>query len=202
MRGGKNFMANESGRSGTGAVTRRESEPAISRPLGGSAIFRPFALLREMTDLMDQAVSGDLPIRGGERVWAPAVEVRQRDGSIVVDADLPGIDPSGVKVEVDDDMLVIQGERKREEEREGQGWQRSERVYGAFYRAIPLPDGAKAEQAKAEFKNGVLEVVVPVTEAHSSRRQIPIGGQTSGSSQQHQSTGSQSSQTAGSRSSR
>lgn len=160
-------------------------------------MFRPFALLREMTDLMDQAVSGDLPIRGGERVWAPAVEVRQRDGSIVVDADLPGIDPSGVKVEVDDDMLVIQGERKREEEKEGQGWHRSERVYGAFYRAIPLPDGAKAEQAKAEFKNGVLEVVVPVTEAHSSRRQIPISGH-QGSSQQS----SSSQQTAGSRSSR
>lgn len=199
-------MANESGRTGTRSIARRESGPLAFRPFGGGTMLRPFALLREMTDLMDQAITGDLPIRGGERVWAPAVEVRQRDNAIVVDADLPGIEPSEVKVEVDNDILVIQGERKREQTEEGQGWQRSERIYGAFYRAIPLPDGAKADQAKAEFKNGVLEIVVPVSEPESSRRQIPVAGQqgasqassaSQGSSQQQ---GQSQQQTSGSRS--
>jgi HSP20 family protein len=158
------------------------------RPLGGGSMFRPFALLREMTDLMDQAITGDLPIRGGERIWSPAVEIRQRNNSIVVDADLPGIEPSEVKVEVDNDMLVIQGERKREQVEQSEGYQRSERIYGTFYRAIPLPEGAKTDQAKAEFKNGVLEVVVPVSEPESKRRQIPVSGAEASSHQQPQSS--------------
>lgn len=193
-------MTNESGRGGNRSVTRRESEPALFRPLGVGPLFRPFALLREVTDLMDQAVTGDLPIRGGERLWTPAVEVRQHDNSLVIDADLPGINPSEVKVEVENDMLVIQGERKREHEDHGEGWQRSERIYGAFYRAIPLPEGAKTDQAKAEFKNGVLEVVVPVSESASNRRQIPISGQQQSTSQQIGT--SQAASQSGSRSSR
>lgn len=195
-------MAIESGRSAERNIARRESDISRYRPYSGAAMLRPFALLREMTDLMDQAIAGDLPIRGGERVWAPAVEVRQRDNSIVVDADLPGIDPSDVKVEIDNDSLEIQGERKREQTAQGEGWQRSERFYGAFYRSIPLPEGAKADQAKAEFKNGVLEVVVPVAQSSTSRRQVPVTAQ-GGTQQQPVSTSQQSSpQPAGSKSSR
>jgi HSP20 family protein len=145
-----------------------------------------------MTDWMDQTFEGgDSPITRGERLWAPAVEVREKDNSLVVYADLPGINENEVKVEVDNNMLVIQGERKREQTDEREGVHRSERFYGTFYRAIALPENAKPENAKAEFKNGVLEVKVPLEQQQSHRKQIPIGGQ----SQISQGTSQGSSQT-------
>jgi HSP20 family protein len=170
-------MANVSERTTTRPLARREpgSQP---RPFETGSIFSPFALLRDMTDWMDQVFEGgDAPIRRGERMWAPAVEVRERDSALVVSADLPGIDQKDVKVEVDNNMLVIQGERKREEEKTEGGFRRSERFYGTFYRAIPLPENAKPDQAKADFRNGVLEVTIPVEQSQSQRRQIPVSGQ-------------------------
>ena len=149
----------------------RSSSRSLS-PIGGSTL-RPFSLLREMTDLMNQAFAGDMPATGA-RQWIPAVEVRRRDNNIIVSADLPGIDQKDVKVEVQDHTLVIQGERKEEHTEQRQGWRRSEMSYGSFFRAIPLPEGARPDQAKADFRNGVLEITVPVTEAKSNRREIPV----------------------------
>jgi HSP20 family protein len=112
---------------------------------------------------------------GGLTAWAPAVEVSEGKDEVVVCAELPGLKPEEVKVEVTDDALVIEGERKQEhEEKQGGKWH-SERRYGHFYRAIPLPEGAKTEQARADFKNGELRVTVPVQRTESKRRQIPIG---------------------------
>jgi HSP20 family protein len=105
----------------------------------------------------------------------PAVEVRESGNNLVIHADLPGLTENDVKVEVTDEGLVLEGERKREYSGEEGGWHRSERVYGRFYRLIPLPDGAKVEEAKANFKNGVLEISIPVPESERKRRQIPIG---------------------------
>lgn len=167
-------MMNESERNaGARQLTRREQDPLYLRERSGMA--SPFALLREMTDWMDQAFQGDSPVGRAERSWAPAVEVREQDNKIVVSADLPGIEQKDVKVEVDHNVLVIQGERKQEHTEEREGFRRSERLYGRFYRAIPLPENAKLDNAKAEFRNGVLEVTVPVDQAQTNRRQIPIG---------------------------
>jgi HSP20 family protein len=88
-----------------------------------------------------------------------------------------------VKVEVTDNALVIEGERKHEQEQKGGGRWHSERSYGRFYRTIPLPEGADAEKAKADFKNGELRVTVPVHRPDNKRRQIPIAG---GSTEQQQ----------------
>ena len=106
--------------------------------------------------------------------WAPPVEVRERDGNLVVHAELPGLNKEDVKVEVTNEGLVIQGERKREHEEDRGGVHRSERSYGAFYRLIPLPEGANIDQAKAQFNNGVLEVSVPIPKTQENTRQIPI----------------------------
>jgi HSP20 family protein len=108
--------------------------------------------------------------------WVPPVEVRERDGNLVVSAELPGLNKDEVKVEVTNEGLVIKGERKREQEEDRGGIHRSERSYGAFYRLIPLPEGATIEQAKAQFNNGVLEVRVPVPKSQEKTRQIPIEG--------------------------
>src|SRR5579875_2906448 len=111
------------------------------------------------------------------RPWSPAIEVAERDGQLHVHAELPGLKPEDVKVEVSNDALVIQGERRYEHE-EGQGQSyRSERRYGQFYREIPLPEGANTEQARAQFRDGVLEINIPVSQQANQRRQIPISSE-------------------------
>ena len=117
-------------------------------------------------------------------VWAPAVELAFRDGNLVVSAELPGLTEQDVTIEVNDDVLIIRGERSVEREEAEGGMRRTERRYGQFYRAIALPDGADAEKARAEFQNGMLQITIPL--AQSKLKQIPI--QASSSSQASSST--------------
>ena len=90
-------------------------------------------------------------------------------------AELPGLKREDVKVECTDEGIIIEGEKRqeRQETTEG-GFHRSERMYGHFYRMIPLPQGAQSDKAKAEFKDGVLQIKVPIPESKQQRRQIPI----------------------------
>lgn len=160
----------------------------------------PFSLMRRMQEDMDrlfsQAFGGGLMQSGqaggsgaGMMAWAPAIEVVQRGNDIVVHAELPGLRPEDVRLEVTDNELIIQGERRQQQESNEGNVHRSERRYGQFYRAIPLPEGVSAEQAQAAFNNGVLEVTIPMPPAQSQRRQIPIQ---SGSTQQAGSEGTSS----------
>jgi len=142
----------------------------------------PFTLMRRLTDDIDRMFSGMGSAHGGQRQtsdWIPPVELREEDNNLVVNVELPGLDDEDVKVEIRNDALVIQGEREREQDDERGGIRRSERFYGSFYRAIPLPEGVNVEQAKAQLNNGVLEIRIPITEAAHRTRQIPIesGGQ-------------------------
>jgi HSP20 family protein len=136
----------------------------------------PFSLMRRMTEEMDRVFGdgGQERASGGDVLWVPAVEVSQREGNYVVRAELPGLKPEDVKLEIEDDALVLQGERKVEREEDSGGAHRTEIRYGRFYRSVPLPDGVNAEQARAKFENGVLEVTVPVSEEKTQRKQIPI----------------------------
>jgi HSP20 family protein len=168
-------------RQGTQVAQRRGFEPLFLSP--GEFFNNPFSAMRRMHEEMDRIFgealgnrSGASGFGGGLSSWSPAVEVSERDNQMIVCAELPGLKPEDVKVEVTDDALVIQGERKYEHEDKTGGRYHSERQYGHFYRAIPLPEGASAEQAKADFKNGELQVTVPVHRPENKRRQIPIGG--------------------------
>jgi HSP20 family protein len=165
------------------SITRGSGEPSPTRRGFGSWLspahfFRtdPMSLIRRMTEEFDRMWDQDRESSG--RTWAPAVEVQQRDNELVVQAELPGLKPEDVKLEIGEDSLVIQGESKSEQEQTKGGMRMSERRYGSFYRSIPLPEGAKVEEAKAQFKNGVLEITVPTEEPRSNRRQIPIQGAT------------------------
>jgi HSP20 family protein len=145
----------------------------------------PFSLMRRMSEEMNRML-GDFggSSSGGDRnLWAPPIEVSERNGQYLVHAELPGLKPEDVKVEVNDDSLVIHGER-RFEQSEGEGsLRRTERHYGQFYRAVQLPQGVDPAQVKAKFDNGVLEVNIPAPEQRSNRRQIPVqGASTEGSS--------------------
>jgi HSP20 family protein len=134
----------------------------------------PFSVMHRFSEEMDRTFGRFFNREDAESFWSPAIEVTQDGGQLKVHADLPGLEPEDVRLEVTDDQLVIRGERKSEHEEKTQGFYRSERRYGQFYRAIPLPEGAKTEEAKAQFKNGVLEVTLPVPEQKSKRREIKI----------------------------
>jgi HSP20 family protein len=107
--------------------------------------------------------------------WSPQTEVFQRGSELVVRADLPGMTKDQVNVELEQDQIIIQGERREERESDEGGFYQTERSYGSFYRAIPLPEGVDGEQAKANFNNGVLEITMPMPEQKSGRRRLEIG---------------------------
>ena len=91
---------------------------------------------------------------------------------LVVRADLPGVNKDDVHVEVENGVLTISGERRNERNEERDGFYRSERSYGQFFRAIPLPDGVRADQCEAKFNEGVLEISLPIPkqEEHKAKR--------------------------------
>jgi len=181
------------GQQQTGLARRSGASGLPSLLMDPFGIFaaNPFSLFRRMEEEMSRAFSGSGS--SGRRdelaVWAPAVEVELRDGNFVITAELPGMNENEVQVEVDNDAVVIQGERRIEHEEKEGDVRRSEIRYGQFYRAIPLPDGADPQQARAEFQNGMLKITVPVAQKKSNARQIPVqsassqsGSQTSGQS--------------------
>ena len=133
-------------------------------------------MMRRFSDEIDRLFSGTWRQGEGETLsnWYPQMEVTKTNGTLVLCVDLPGTKPQDVKVEVSDDAVIIRGERKHEREDKDEGYYRSERRYGSFYRSIPLPEGAETDKAKAEFTNGELKISIPVPEAKSTRREIPV----------------------------
>jgi HSP20 family protein len=135
-------------------------------------------MMRRLSEEMDRAFAGHTGLsRGpnGRGSWFPALEVVERNGTLEVIAELPGLNKDDVKLEYTDEGIIIEGEKHQEREENERGFQRSERSYGYFYRMIPLPAGADPEHAKAEFKDGLLKVRIPIAENKRQRRSIPIG---------------------------
>lgn len=147
--------------------------------LSPTDLFRmgPFSLFRRMTEELDRMASGDGGTGSNElRAWTPTIEIEQRDNNYIVRAELAGVRPDDVTVEVTDDAIVLSGERREERDVERGGRRVTERRYGQFFRAIPLPEGAQADQVKARFENGMLEITIPTQEKRSGRRQIQVEG--------------------------
>jgi len=136
----------------------------------------PFSLMRRMTEEMDRvfAEASMRQLQDDGADWAPAIEVAERDNKYIVRAELPGLKPEEVDVEVSGNELILQGERKFEREENREGVRRTERHYGHFYRAIPLPDEVNPEQVKAKCENGVLEVTIPISQKQNNHRHIQV----------------------------
>jgi len=129
----------------------------------------PFTLMQRLSTEMDRLFDafgrgGGLfsshSGRSGESRWSPEIELYERDNQLIVCADLPGMKKDDIHVEITDEALIIRGERQHEFADTQDGYQRSERSYGSFYRTIPLPEGIDPEQMRASFQDGVLKVTV------------------------------------------
>ena len=168
-----------------GALQQRRGSQLPSSYYGG-----PFSVMRRISEDMDRLFDafgfgrslfpslGESALSGyggqSASLWAPHVEVSERDGKFLVSADLPGVKKEDVSVEITQDAVTIQGQRKQEKTSSEGGFYRSERSYGSFYRTIPLPEGANTENASATFRDGVLQIEIDVPQQKSSGRTLEI----------------------------
>jgi HSP20 family protein len=127
---------------------------------------------------------------GAPSMWSPHIEVCERNGKLLIQADLPGMKRDDVHVRVEDDEVIIQGERRQEQTQNQSNYYRSERSYGSFYRTIPLPEGTNAESANATFKDGVLEIELDAPRPQQRGRTLEIRDATSSQSGSRSGTGS------------
>lgn len=114
--------------------------------------------------------------RGQTSEWAPSMDVLQKDGDLVVRAELPGVKLDDVNITVHDNLLTISGERKHEQEEERAGYFVRERRHGSFQRSMQLPEGVDEEHIRARFTDGVLEVILEGAAAVREPRRIEIEG--------------------------
>lgn len=153
--------------------------------------FTPFNTMRQLTDEVERMFGDlfnfnmnvnpffaptfptfeeiDLPL------WTPQIDVSRKNGELKVHADLPGLKREDIDLEFIENTLVISGERKFENEEEREGYYRSERSYGNFFRSIPLPEGADTDHATATFDNGVLEIAMHVPALKKKGKKLEIG---------------------------
>ena len=188
--GSQQMQTQSSGRSDrplqqTGIARRGQFEPAMLSS-------NPFAFMRRFSEDMDRlfddfgfgsnwlgpSFGRDFFRRSlGEfrqSLWSPQIETFEREGQLVIRADLPGLKKDDVNVEITDDAITISGERRDEDEERREGYYRSERSYGSFFRSIPLPEGVNAEDANATFNNGVLEITMQAPQLQSRGRRLEI----------------------------
>jgi HSP20 family protein len=184
------------GQASTGAARRQGT--SVSRQ--GRGFDNPVSLMQRMADDMDRLLeqfgfgrsaasltpgfgsllerepwsTGALANLPNQSLWSPEVDVLRRGDKLVVRADVPGMNKDDLHVDVEDNVLTIRGERREEHEDRDEGVFRSERSYGEFYRAIPLPEGVNADQCEAKYENGVLEVELQAPQQESASRRIPI----------------------------
>ena len=148
--------------------------------LGARLAATPFSFMRRFAEEMDNLFEDFnfrrdwlAPVLGSELgvgIWSPQVEMLQHNGELIVRADLPGLTKNDVKVEITDNAITIEGERHGEKEEKHEGFYRSERSYGKFYRRLPIPEGVDVKDAEATFQNGVLEVKMKASKREQQKR--------------------------------
>jgi HSP20 family protein len=125
------------------------------------------ALQSEVNRLFSRAGGGEVADR---QSWTPSVDVIETDDAIKLKAELAGMNPDDIGIELQDNVLTVTGERKFEEEVKEDKYYRIERRYGGFSRSIALPQTADEEKIEANYENGVLEVVIPKAEIAKPKR--------------------------------
>lgn len=165
----------------------REGTSLAGRPPRGEVVrSTPFSLFERMFGDMDRIIEDfglGRALGGFERglgEWNPQVEVLERNGKLIVRADLPGVKQEDLHVRLEDELLVLSGERRSDRTEEREGFWRSERSYGRFERAVALPPGVDPSACDARFEDGVLEIQLTLPKQARAGREIPIGAGASG----------------------
>jgi HSP20 family protein len=118
----------------------------------------PFTDLGELRSRFDRLFDDWLD--GRQRAWTPAIDVVREDGHLVVRADIPGIKPGDVKIEVEDDILTVSGAHQESKEEKDKHYVRRERRYGSFSRSMTLPAGVDPKKIEAKTHDGIVEVKI------------------------------------------
>lgn len=142
--------------------------------------YDPFRDLRTLQDEMNRLFSSTFTRGGSDEQmfggnWTPSVDIFENKDNIVLEAELPGLKPEDVNISIENNVLTISGERKFEKKDEGDNFHRVERGYGSFTRSFTLPPTVSAENATAEFENGILHLTLAKREEAKPRR-IEIKG--------------------------
>jgi HSP20 family protein len=185
-----------------GALSRRGTSSMSPYSQGYEAGYGsgPFSIMRRISDEMDrffenfgmgrslfpsqqQGSYEQDPYGSGQglpSMWSPHIEVCERNGKLLIQADLPGLKRDDINVRVEQDAVIIQGQRQQQQTSNQSGYYRSERSYGSFYRTIPLPEGVNAESASATFRDGVLEIELDAPRQQQRGRTLEIRDSTGG----------------------
>lgn len=142
----------------------------------------PFAGLHQeldrwMNDVMRQFGMPALESRFGEMpsLLRPRLDIAERDDEYVISVEVPGVEEKDIKLTLDDNRLIVEGEKRQESSTQEDRYQRIERSYGSFRRVLDLPADAQPEEIRASFTHGILKIRVPRSgEVRSNRREIPI----------------------------
>lgn len=137
-------------------LTKRSTEPGTIE-----------MLRREMDQFFDDLVPFSLKRENGGKLmesWAPSADISEDKKEYVIRMDIPGMEKNDIKVNYQEGRITITGERKIEEKEEKKDFIRKERYEGSFYRSFTLPDAVKEDHIEANFKNGVLKIVIPKAE--------------------------------------
>jgi HSP20 family protein len=154
-------------------VMMRRMQDDLDRVFRAFGVPRLGAVLAPVRELEEELSRSPAVGQGGQ--WSPQIEVFERDGNLVVHADLPAVRRDDVEVDVDNDVLTIRGQRRHEHHDTEGGYRRTERSYGTFFRQIPLPEGVDPTEIEAAYQDGVLEVIIPTPrDPERSRRRIDI----------------------------
>jgi HSP20 family protein len=143
--------------------------------------YDPFRELRLLQDEVNRLFSSNLSRSFDEEglmrgAWTPSVDIYENKDQIVLEAELPGMKREDFELTIENNVLTLRGERRFEKKEEQDNYHRVERAYGTFTRSFTLPQTVSAENATAEYKNGVLRVVLQKREEVKARR-IEIGGE-------------------------
>ena len=139
--------------------------------------YEPWSLLNQLHGEVDRMFNTRLGRNGedneqlpGSSDWTPAVDIKEEESRYVIHADVPGVDPKDIEINMEDGVLSIKGERHSETTDEREGYKRVERVRGSFFRRFSMPDTADANAVTAKSKDGVLEIVIPKQERLQPKR--------------------------------
>jgi HSP20 family protein len=129
--------------------------------------WRPFKELPALREEMNKLWSffGERPfMEPFGKEWQPSLDVSETKDNIVVKAEVPGMDGKDIDISLSGGVLTLKGEKKQEKEEKDENYYFAERSYGAFFRAVQLPQEVQTDKIKASYKNGVLTITLPKSE--------------------------------------